>query len=319
MEHERPRPSTCPALARLTTLAASRDDTPRGGTNEPGWFRWTFGDVEVTALSDGCFDVDADAMLRNVPDDPHHRTMDLEPDGTSISVPVNAYLIDTGRRRLLIDTGAAGLFGPTLGRLASNLRAAGHEPSGIDDVLLTHMHPDHVGGLVVDGRCAFPRATVHVAARELHYWTGAPSDARRDGPSAPFVDEVAATIAPYVEANAVRTFEAPTILLDDVLAIPMPGHTPGHTIFALDRGDRRLLFWGDLVEFPSIQFDHTEVTIRYDVDGPAVAAARANAFAEAAARRYWLAASHFPFPGIGHVRTGPAGYEWVPLADDRDH
>ena len=126
------------------------------------------GDFEITALSDGILDLKPGDCSPT----PRRRSRALQRSFEAAAVPtsVNAYLVNTGDKLVLIDAGAAKLFGPTLGNLLANLAAAGYKPEQVDAVLITHMHGDHVGGLVADGKIAFPNATVHAEQRDAAFW-----------------------------------------------------------------------------------------------------------------------------------------------------
>lgn len=158
---------SCDAGSCILAAGAS---APQVKTQAPGFYRMMLGDFEVTALSDGTFDLDTSQMLTHVPCQGLAPRLARSFAGNIVPISVNAYLINTGDRLILADTGAADLFGPTLGRLASNLLASGYRPEQVDAVILTHMHPDHVGGLLLEGRRAFPNATVYAEHKEADFW-----------------------------------------------------------------------------------------------------------------------------------------------------
>jgi glyoxylase-like metal-dependent hydrolase (beta-lactamase superfamily II) len=152
-------------LAPATAMAAA----PLVKTQAPGFYRTMLGDFEVTALSDGTLDLDVAKLLH----EPAART-DAALAKAFVHGPletsVNAYLINTGTKLVLVDAGAGALFGPTLGKLLASLQAAGYQPGQVDDIFITHMHPDHVGGLASDGKLAFPNATLHADRRDSDFW-----------------------------------------------------------------------------------------------------------------------------------------------------
>jgi glyoxylase-like metal-dependent hydrolase (beta-lactamase superfamily II) len=142
-------------FAPAPALAAA----PLAKTMAPGFYRVMLGDFEVTALSDGTVALPVNKLLNTSPakaDKSLARYHQQSPLETSVT----GYLVNTGTKLVLIDTGAAGLFGPTLGKLAANLKAAGYQPEQVDEIYITHMHPDHVGGLMAGDKMAFPNATV---------------------------------------------------------------------------------------------------------------------------------------------------------------
>ena len=290
---------------------------PRLEQQAPGYYRLMLGAFEITALSDGVFDLDTESTVTNLAPARRRELLASAFEGDHVPTSVNAYLINTGSRLILVDAGAADRFGPSLGRLHANLRASGYRPEQVDDVLLTHLHPDHVGGLLQDGRSAFPNAALHVELVESQYWLSganlelAPPDRKA------FFEGAAAAIEPYRKAGRFVPFSGAADLFPGVRAIPAPGHTPGHTLYEIESGGEKLVLWGDLMEIAAIQFTEPSATIVFDSDGPAAAAQRPRAYADAAKARCLIGVSHLPFPGIGHLRAEGAGFVWVPIAPDR--
>ncbi len=238
-------------------------------TEGAGFYRLHVGDLEITALSDGTLVKHAD------PAD---------------STPVNAFLINTGEKLVLIDAGAGTLLGPGVGGLVGALRAAGYEPAQIDEIYLTDMLPDHVGGLVSERKAAFPRALVHASRSDTDYWLGKSSMA-----SAPMEDRqrfaaVGAALKPYVTGGRLQTFEGDAKIEPAIRALPSIGSTPGPTVYIAESRGEKIVFLGD--------------------DGLPVAL-RSGAFKEAPAHGFWVAGLHQAFPGIGHVRTARHTVEWV--------
>lgn len=229
-----------------------------------------------------------------------------------VETSVNTFLINTGTKLVLVDTGAGTLFGPTVGKFLTNLKAAGYSPEQIDDVLITHMHGDHVGGLVTGGKRTFPNAVVHADQHDADYWLSkaqmekAPAEARGGFQGA------MRSFGPYIEAKRFQTFEAGATILPGIRSFPAHGHTPGHTIYSVESEGQKLMLWGDLLHVAAVQFPEPTVTIRFDSDPNAAEAAREKALREAAAGGYWVGIAHVPFPALGHVRQEGSGYAWVP-------
>jgi glyoxylase-like metal-dependent hydrolase (beta-lactamase superfamily II) len=123
-----------------------------------------------------------------------------------------------------------------------------------------------------------------------------------------------ASVAPYLAAGKLETFEGDAELLPGLRAVAGHGHTPGHTMFQVESRGSKLLLWGDVVHVAAVQFEDPSVTIGYDTDAPQAEAERLRVFADAAQNGTLVAGAHLPFPGLGHVRRGPGkGYEFVPL------
>lgn len=124
---------------------------------------------------------------------------------------------------------------------------------------------------------------------------------------------------PYVDSGRVTTFSGATQLFPGIRSIPSPGHTPGHSFYALESKGEKLVFWGDLLHVAEVQLPNPGVTIVFDVDPAAAAAQRKHAFADALKGRYWVAGDHVAFPGVGHLRADGDGYRWVPMPYVNDY
>lgn len=232
----------------------------------------------------------------------------------AVPTSVNGYLVNLGDRLALIDTGAAGGMGEGLGRLSANLAAAGVDPADVDDVLMTHLHPDHANGLLtVDGQAAFPNATLHVAKAEAGFWRDDGMMSRAPAEARPFFVAARDAIAPYDRAGRLNILAGPGQVLPGVDAIAAPGHTPGHTLFMLSSGSDQLLVWGDIVHIAAIQFPRPDSTVAFDTDQARAAQSRVKVMDQVAADRTLVAGMHLGFPGIGHVAQASEGYAFVPV------
>jgi len=233
----------------------------------------------------------------------------------TVETSVNGYLVNTGSKLVLIDTGAAGLFGPTLGNLLANLKAAGYQPEQVDEVYITHMHPDHVGGLMAGGNRAFPNATLRLDKRDADFWLSEANMKAAPEASKGFFQGAMASVNPYQAAGKLKTFEGDTELVPGIRAQASYGHTAGHTVYLVESKGEKLVLWGDLMHVAAVQFENPGVTIEFDSDSKAAAAQRKKAYADAAKNGYLVGVSHVSFPGLGHLRAGPGGkgYTWVPL------
>lgn len=296
----------------LASAGAARAAAPLAKSPAPGYSRMMLGELEVTALSDGTVDLPMTKLLSNTTPAHVQRALDRSFLKEPVETSVNGYLINTGAKLVLVDAGAGALFGPTLGNLAANLKAAGYQPEQVDEIYITHMHPDHVGGLSRDGQRLFPNAVVRADKRDADFWLSqknldaAPKDDKG------FFQGAMASLQPYVAAGKFQPFEGDTELVPGVRALAAPGHTPGHTVYAVESQGQKLVLWGDLIHLAALQFAEPSVTIHFDSDSKAAAVQRKKAFAEAAKAGTWVAGAHLPFPGIGHLRAEGKGYVFVP-------
>lgn len=303
------------SLFALTTLLAGAGHAaaPMVKTQAPGFYRMMLGDVEITALSDGTVALPVDQLLTNTNPARVDRALARAGLSSPLETSVNAYLINTGEKLVLIDTGAAALFGPTLGGLAANLKAAGYQPEQVDEIYLTHLHADHVGGLTIDGRMAFPNAIVRADGADADYWLNDTNLSRATKKDRPAFEAAKAALQPYIEAHRFRPFRGATSLAAGINALPRHGHTAGHTTYLVQSRGQRLMFWGDLIHVAAMQFDQPAVTISFDTNARAAAIERKRAFADAATGNYLVAGAHLSFPGIGRVRASGRGYVWLPV------
>lgn len=301
-------------FASLSTLPASAA-APMVKKSAPGYFRIMLGDFEVTALSDGTVNLPMDKLLKNSSAEATTKAFAKYYLKSPIETSVNTYLINTGTKLVMIDTGAAGLFGPTLGNLIANLKASGYQPEQIDEIYITHMHGDHIGGLMAGDKLAFANAIVRADKRDADYWL---SQANMDKASADDkggFQGAMASINPYVKAGKFSPFQGNTDLVPGVKAMSSYGHTAGHTTYIVESKGEKLALWGDLMHAAAVQFDKPSVTIAFDSDHKAAAAERAKAYADAAKHGYIVGATHLAFPGMGRLRANASGtgYVWVPV------
>jgi glyoxylase-like metal-dependent hydrolase (beta-lactamase superfamily II) len=225
---------------------------------------------------------------------------------------INAFLVNTGDRLILIDSGAGSLYGACCGHLLENLRASGYRPEQIDEIYLTHLHADHVGGIAPQGKLAFPNAIVRVNQKDLDYWLDAKNESEAPKFLKPMFEGDRASLKPYVESGQMKPFSDGQQLSPGIRTVPTPGHTPGHTSYEISSEGQTLLVWGDLVHVAPIQFPDPAVTVTYDSNPFSAEAERTAVFAQAARTSTWIAAAHIAFPGIGHIRSVDGRFEWIP-------
>lgn len=280
-----------------------------------GFYRQMVGETVVTAVYDGYIDLDPKHLKGMSPDKIHeHILHEYQKASPLVQTAVNAFLVSSGNQLVLVDSGSSDCFGPTMGRLVDNIRAAGFEPADVSAVLLTHMHPDHACGVTLpDGKAAFPNATVWAARRDADFWLDEKKENTLPEDQRPFFKMARDAVAPYARAGKFKTFNDGESIVPGIEIVPSNGHTPGHTSYLLSSGNEKLLLWGDIVHVHSVQLPDPEVTIEVDVDPKAAIASRTRLLAMAASERWLVGAAHLPFPGIGHVRKEAKGYSWVPV------
>ncbi len=286
---------------------------PIVGMQAAGFYRMKLGGYEVTALSDGTVKLPMSKIYKNIAENEAETYLAGHFQSGSAETSVNAFLVNTGERLVLIDAGTGDLLGPALGKLVSNIEASGYKTSEIDDVILTHIHADHSGGLVANGRRVFENAVLRVNRREEQFWLKADAKAKADKVLGPQIAQAEKCVGPYIDAGKLETFDDNAEPIPGFGSVLRAGHTPGHSGIVVESNGEKIVFWGDIAHGDVLQYDRPDVTVDFDVDQKAAAATRAIAFAEAADQRYLVAGAHHAFPGIGHVRRDETNYDWVPL------
>ncbi len=298
----------------FTASSANAAPPAQVKTQVPGFYRMQLGTMEITALYDGYLDLDTKLLKNAKAGEIQRLVARMFQRMPAVQTAVNAYLIHNGTNLVLVDAGAAKLFGPNLGFVVDNIRAAGYTPEQVDTILVTHMHGDHVNGLITtDGKAAFPNAELRVSKADADFWLSAEIAAKAPKDAQAFFKMAVDAAAPYRASGKFKTFEGDVELLAGIKAVATPGHTAGHTSFMLSSGNERLLIWGDLIHNYATQFVNPGIAIEFDTDPKKAVITRRAQLAAAAKEKYWVAGMHLPFPGIGHVRKDGALYTWVPI------
>ncbi|ELY4675284.1 MBL fold metallo-hydrolase [Cronobacter turicensis] len=266
------------------------------------------GDYQVTALFDGTMAVGFE-LLAGIDAAAAGEIQKSHGVSAPATIDISGYLIRGRGRVMLVDAGTGGRNNAG-GGLPDALRALGVAPEDIDTLLLTHGHPDHLGGLLrEDGAPAYPHAALCLHPAEAAFWQ----------------DEARLLAAnERTQRNillARRTLDgyAPRLRFTDdadiapgIRAVPLPGHTPGHTGFRIDSGGQRLLIWGDIVHYPFIQTAHPSVTVAFDHDPAQAEATRRTLLAQAAREHLLIAGMHTGRQGFAYVRKADDGYRLIP-------
>ena len=300
-------------IGSTIALNAAHAAAPQVKTQAPGYYRLMLGDFEVTVLRDGSLSLPA-SILTNTTEAETEKALARNFQKSPFDASDNAFLINTGAKLVLIDAGSGSLMGPTAGNLLTNLKAAGYRPEQIDEVYLTHMHPDHAGGLMAEGKLAFPNAVLRANKREADFWLNEANLEKAPAAMQDFFKGAMASVNPYIAAGKFKPFDGDTLLVPGIEVIAAPGHTPGHSIYSIESRGQKMVLWGDLVHVAAVQFSEPSVTIQFDVDSRSAATQRQHAYADAAKAGYLIGTAHLAFPGIGHIRAEGKGYAWVPAS-----
>jgi glyoxylase-like metal-dependent hydrolase (beta-lactamase superfamily II) len=303
------------ALLLIGFVPAAQAEAPKVQTQVPGYYRLALGQFEVTALFDGALELDTKLLKHASASDLQRLLSRLFVGNPKMQTAVNAYLINTGSHLVLVDTGAAKLFGPSLGYVLQNLKAAGYQPEQIDTIVITHLHGDHMGGLNdANGQPLFPKASILVPQADNDFWLSQKIADSAPQEVQPFFKMARDSAAPYLASGQWKTFSEGSVLVPGIQAVKANGHTPGHTAYAVESDGQKLLIWGDLVHAHAVQFAKPGVSIEYDIDQKQAIATRRSIMKAMAESKSLVAGMHLPFPGIGHVRAeGKDSYSWVPV------
>jgi glyoxylase-like metal-dependent hydrolase (beta-lactamase superfamily II) len=281
--------------------------------SQAGIYRAKIGKIDVIAVSDGTVGLAlTKELVQNAKPGEVERLLARHFEKSPLDASINAFLIKYENKLLLIDAGASELVGPMGGKLPQSLRAAGVEPENITDVFVTHIHPDHTGGLMNGNTKVFPNATIHIDKREVDYWFNKSIAATAAEPQKTFLAQVDSKVKPYIDSGQVKTFEGATEFFPGFRSEPAYGHTAGLTVYILENGGEKVMFWGDVVNI-ALQIDDPDISLRFDSDATAAATTRRRLLEDAARKGYIVAPAHLPFPGLGHIWKDGHAYTWVPV------
>ena len=286
----------------------------------PSRYAQKVGAIDVLVISDGVLPIPARTIAHNI--EPAVRTAWLEHEFLSpemLEWPLNVVVVRSGGRTILIDAGIGmdpGLNLPQAGRLVRRLEAAGIDLASVTDVVLTHMHMDHIGGLLIDGvkDRLRPDLRIHVAAAELKFWES--PDFSRAVMPAGFPEALRRAAKRFVNdyGSQLRPFEEEHEVTPGVVVRRTGGHTPGHSVARLASGGDRLTFAGDAVF--QVGFDQPEWHNGFEHDPEEAARVRVKLLRELAANRELLVATHLPFPSLSHVAVDGDTFRCVPIVWD---
>ncbi len=275
-----------PAFAKADMMGPSRADH----------MRFPHGEFEVTTIYDGAVqlagphpifgqDQEADAVAELV------TANNLPADKMEIGFTTT--LVNTGNELILFDTGNDGTKRPTAGKTRAHMAKAGYTPEDVDIVVLTHFHGDHIGGMMVEGKPAFPNARYVTSAAEYDHWIGSENAL------------ALSNVKPFAEK---MTFlKDGQDVVSGVTAMAANGHTPGHTVYHVESGDKRVLITADTANHFIASLERPDWHVKFDMDKEAAAATRKKVFGMLAAEGIPFIGYHMPYPAVGYVQENGAG------------
>ncbi len=300
------------ALATATGFSTAAAELPMQGALVPYVYRFPLGQMEVTTVRDGAV----------VAEDPHTIFgINVPPEDVRALAVANFLppgklengftqtLLNTGAGLILFDSGNGAGRRPNAGHMRQRLAEAGVPPGSIDVVVLTHFHPDHIGGLMEDGAPAFPNARYVAAAAEYDFWS----------PPEKAEAEATARVGQLVQSNVVPLAEKTTFVkpgdqvAPGVTAVGSQGHTPGHMSYMIESDGRQLLVLGDVANHFVLSIQRPDWHVRFDMDKEAGAAARKQMLGMLAADRIPFVGYHMPSPAVGFVEAAEGGFRFVPV------
>ena len=309
------------SLSFAPSLAKSGMAAPSGLA---GHYRQQIGALEVYILFDGTLTFPKQAYGVNGPTDRIDRILNANflPVGPTISIPMNCVVIKSPQGIVLIDAGTGGKGGVADGgRLVANLEQIGIKPEDVNAVIVTHLHPDHIGGLFVGGaatvsnQLVFRRAE-HVITKTEWNSLANPGPAIQNRPAniRPFFDTALESFRATLNGR-VRFVAPGDQVIPGVEIVDAPGHTVGHVAVRISSGNQQLLHLVDAVAHHVLGFA-PELRLLFDEDATIAASTRTRLFDQVATERTLVMGYHFPWPGLAHIRKTPSGFEWVPTVWD---
>ena len=281
---------------------------------EKGFVKFKIGDIEVTQIYDGIWNRELqDGFIKNqMLDDVKGALKAAGLAENIVPIPFTITVVSIGGKTTMFDsgTGVPGQVVPTAGLLASkNMSAAGVDPTKIENIVVTHFHPDHISGLFDkdSGSQRFPNTAIHVPAPELAFWTGdsLPDAAKGLG------NRVKTTLGTWANVNKV---EGEKEVLPGIRSISTPGHTPGHTSYHMASGSQQLIVLSDVTNIPALFVKNPGWHAAFDSDAALAEANRRKIFDRVIADKITITGYHYGLPGAGTIQKDGNGYAFVPIS-----
>jgi glyoxylase-like metal-dependent hydrolase (beta-lactamase superfamily II) len=299
--------------AGLILPEAAWAKAPKATSQPASYYRFDIGDFQATVVSDGPLPLgEPSGSFKGVTKEDVQKSLSdnfLSPD--NVILEQNAMVLNTGSRLVLFDTGmgTSKLFGATTGRLQRSLQQAGIEMNDIDDIVCTHAHIDHIGGLADEGGWRhFRNATLHISKSDFDFWT---DPSKLTGDLKAFVAHARQNLMPYAKARMIKFYEDGKDVVPGVQAMAAPGHTIGHTIFIIKSGKESLAFTGDTTHHHILLTEKPRTEFAYDSDPKMAVESRLKVLDMVASTKMPMLAYHFPWPGLGNLAKQGDGYRFI--------
>ncbi|MEM9046619.1 MAG: MBL fold metallo-hydrolase [Pseudomonadota bacterium] len=300
-------------LSGATALAASPAlaKAPLLGIERPSHYRFKIGDFEVTTILDGAVQIPGPHPIfgenTTAEDVQALATANLLP-AEQLEIPFSVTLVNTGNELILFDSGNGEITNrrPNAGNLLASLGDAGYSADQIDHVVMTHFHPDHIGGLMEGGKPAFPNAKYVMGSAEYDFWSPK--------------EKAGSRVGKLVQANVVPLAEQTTFIkggdtvVSGIDAIDTSGHTPGHLAYHIESKGARLMLTGDIANHYIVSLQRPDWHVKFDMDKEGAVAARKKTFGMIAADKIPFVGYHMPAPAVGYVETMGEGFRYVPAS-----
>jgi len=300
-----------PAIGSALVKPA-RAEAPMLGASVPDVYRFQLGDFEISTISDGAVQLDGPHPIfgnDQSPEDVQAYAQENFLPPTRMEISFTPVVVNTGQELVVFDSGNGAGRRPNAGKFASMLETAGYSADQVDVVVLTHFHPDHIGGLMEDGKPLFPNARYVMPEAEYAFWT-----------SPDRMGTKAEGVAKLTDSNVKPHAEKATFVKDGgevtsgITAVGAPGHTPGHTAFMIESGGKPFLLWGDTTNHYVLSLQKPDWHVVFDMDKEQAAKSRKKILDMVAADRIPATGYHMPFPAVGYVEKSGTGYRWVPVS-----
>ena len=296
-------------LGSRAALAAA----PISGVQAPAFFRSKLGDYEITAISDG-YGVypKLDGFVKNARVDDVRAVLAEQFLPTDrIQIPFTTLVVNTGKKLVMLDAGNGDMAAPTSGVWMKNFRAAGFKPEDVDIIVFSHLHGDHVNGLrLKDGTALFPNAEVKVHEADLKFWLGDALDAKADPYTRNYAPNVQRVFGPIMKNLTMYKWDQE--VAPGITSIGAPGHTPGHSMFAIASGNARMMAVSDITNVPYLFARRPDWAVMFDNDPELARTTRHRVLDMMAAEKMHVGFYHASFPAFGTVIKDSKGYNLAP-------